>query len=850
MAARRRRKKRPSSSPVDAGPATGAQPAATPSPGPPPVRTTTGQKLALLAGGLVLGILGLGAVEGLLVLAGVGGATTDSLAGFAPGHLVFEAREEGGEEWRVTRPSKLLWFNPQRFPTREPGDGLRIFSLGGSTTFGRPYDDAVSFSSWLRLLLAESAPGGPHEVINAGGISYASYRIDVLLREVLAYSPDALVVYTGHNEFLEERTWPELSRGPDALQRAQALLSRLRVAALVRRTVLGPAHDNDDPLTSRGLGDDVRARLDVQAGLEAFHRDDVLRARVIREFQENLERIVGRARDAGVAVVLVKPASNLKDFPPFKSEMSPGLDEDARQRLEAALLEGAALLDAGEAGQAREVLAQAVALDPRHARARYLLGRAALALGDQEAARVELEAAREEDVCPLRAPAEVVAAVGRVAEAFDVPVIDLPGLLEARARADSGTDLLGNEQFLDHVHPTIAVHQRIAEAVLEALGRSGLPVGDGVPAARRMDLYAAHLGTLDAAYFARRDVNLGKVLGWAGQLEEAQRAFERAVAALPDDPDAHFYLAMGLEQEGRPEEAAAHYRRAAELAPAHFRARFNLGKALQTLGDARGALEALQAALALKPGDAATEYELARTYGALDRFEDARAALAAARAADPNHKGLDAAAAALTHREQELGGDPLAAARARVARQPGDPAARNALGEALGRARDLEGAEAAFREALGQDPAFVPALRNLAILLQLKGDLVEASRALEEVARLRPGDARAQLELGVLLRARGDVTGAVGAFRRAVALEPGLARGWVNLGAALVASGDRPGALLAFQEAVRQAPGDADAHFNLGTLLRESGREAEARAHFERAKALEGSTAAAAGSPR
>ncbi len=47
----------------------------------------------------------------------------------------------------------------------------------------------------------------PIEVINVGGISYASYRIAAILDEVLQHEPDLVVIYMGHNEFLEARTY-------------------------------------------------------------------------------------------------------------------------------------------------------------------------------------------------------------------------------------------------------------------------------------------------------------------------------------------------------------------------------------------------------------------------------------------------------------------------------------------------------------------------------------------------------------------------------------------------------------------------------------------------------------------
>ena len=582
----------------------------------------------------------------------------------------------------------------------------------------------------------------------------------------------------------------------------------------------------------------MRARLDVVDGLEAYTRDDVLRERVVGEFRENLERIVDRARERGVAVVLVKPASNLRDFSPFKSEPDPTLDDEARAALAVTLDEGRARLAEGDAERARESLAgsrapvapprrSAVSPGARGARARAPGGRA----------RPARRRAREEDVCPLRAVQAIARIVDDVGVELGVPVVDLPARLEADSRARGAAGLPGDDFFLDHVHPTIEVHQRLAGEILEVFREEGLVTGAGVPVERREEVFARHLAGLDVAYFARRDVNLGKVLGWAGKVDEARRALERAVAALPADPDAHFYLGIQLERRGQTAEAAAHYLQAAELEPRHFRARFNLGKMRQALRDAPGSLAAFQEALTLQPGDGATLAEIARTYGALDRPRQGRDALAAARAADPGLEGLDEIEKALARLQEESEGS-LKSARERVRDRPDDPTAHDALGEALGRAGDLDAAEAAFRRAVELDASFAPGYRNLAALRQMRGDLAGAEAAVSRWVELQPRIAAAHLDHGVVLRARGDLAGAIGAFRRAVALEPGLARAWNNLGAALSAAGDAAGARAAVERAVREAPDDADAHYNLAELLRAAGRTAEARPHFERAREL------------
>ncbi len=101
--------------------------------------------------------------------------------------------------------------------------------MGGSTTYGHPYWDATSFAGWLRQYLPVVDPEHNWEVINAGGISYASYRVAALMEELSQYEPDIFIVYSVHNEFLERRTYADMFDQPAAAVHLTSLLSRTRV---------------------------------------------------------------------------------------------------------------------------------------------------------------------------------------------------------------------------------------------------------------------------------------------------------------------------------------------------------------------------------------------------------------------------------------------------------------------------------------------------------------------------------------------------------------------------------------------------------------------------------------------
>ena len=54
-------------------------------------------------------------------------------------------------------------------------------------------------------------------------------RVAVLMEELVDYDPDLFVVYSGHNEFLERRTYPQIIATPEAVRDVAAkIVDRVR----------------------------------------------------------------------------------------------------------------------------------------------------------------------------------------------------------------------------------------------------------------------------------------------------------------------------------------------------------------------------------------------------------------------------------------------------------------------------------------------------------------------------------------------------------------------------------------------------------------------------------------------
>ena len=253
----------------------------------------------------------------------------DPYAGFSRHIPHFVAgSDNGGQSVLTVSPTKSLVLNPQQFTAARPKDVYRIVCLGGSTTYGRPFYDLTSFPGWLRELLPVAQPNRRWEVINAGGISYASYRALGVMEELARYEPDLFIVYTGQNEFLERRTYQGLSDSDSLLNGPLSLAFRTRTATVVRNVldlagVRRPEASHRAPI----LGEETKAIPIDAVGPAAYERDEALQNEVVEHFEATLRRMEQVAQKANADILFVVPASNLADFAPFRSQHRAGLRE-------------------------------------------------------------------------------------------------------------------------------------------------------------------------------------------------------------------------------------------------------------------------------------------------------------------------------------------------------------------------------------------------------------------------------------------------------------------------------------------------------------------------------------------
>jgi lysophospholipase L1-like esterase len=449
--------------------------------------------------------------EVICVLAGWGNpsAFDDPFVGFHEVHPLFVPSARG-DRYEIP-PARLRFFHPESFSAVKPRNEFRIFVFGGSTVAGEPFSSETAFPSWLELALRAADPRRDWNVVNCGGISYASYRLAPIVKECLGYEPDLIILSTGHNEFLEDRTYRDLKQMPAVIVAACRGAARLRTFTLLQAAVnrcRGRAASAESARQTI-LPDEVDARLDHAGGLASYHRDEAWARGIAEHFRYNLRRIVALTRAADVPLLLIQETSNLADCPPFKSEHTAGLSA-AELRHCRELVDASRALLRTDVPEAANLLEQALQLDSEHALTWFELGKCYETLHAFDTARSAFLRARDLDICPLRMTTPLEEALRQVATETRTPLVDAHQRLEQR----TAEKILGDYWLVDHVHPSVAGHQAIAVAILDELAREGYVEPDKDSEARREAAFQSSLASLPPIYFERGLRTLELLRGW------------------------------------------------------------------------------------------------------------------------------------------------------------------------------------------------------------------------------------------------------------------------------------------------------------------------------------------------
>lgn len=413
----------------------------------------------------------------------------DPYQGFPGTSRLYQAKTASDGTGIYERAFNKNNYRLQSFAREKKSNEFRVFCVGGSGVRSDAFmDPDGSFPQMLFLYLRAAMPDRQVTVINCGGGGMGSVQNLEVVREVVDYRPDLVVVMPegGEKNMIPPEPQGIMAKEDDASPlrvTARRELTRLRLYHGLRdlyRKALAPARQAIGvpsafgaivaAIVSRPFAPDTFSRFlefksdRVPALMDwPIPREEIETAHA--RFQRNLTKMAEVTRENGVPLIFVTPLRNLQSsfylrFHIRKDEIRDGRIDEWRKRYEAGLAaKRAKRFD--EAIRELESVRELYVVDDDSILA-YYLGECQEALGKKELAL------REYEKTYLRHPMrQQIATVGA---ATGVPVVDAYSeLLKIASNV-----IPGFEEFTDSVHPMPKTNRIFARTVYEQMRRSNI----------------------------------------------------------------------------------------------------------------------------------------------------------------------------------------------------------------------------------------------------------------------------------------------------------------------------------------------------------------------------------------
>jgi tetratricopeptide (TPR) repeat protein/lysophospholipase L1-like esterase len=307
------------------------------------------------------------------------------------------------------------------FLKQKPENGFRIFVMGSSTVFGFPYSSGIMFSRILQERLEDSYPGKHIEVINTSITAVNSYTLLDKINDIIKEKPDAILIYTGHNEF-----YGALGIGSkEGLGKIRWLkllhlnLLELKIYQLIRNIIYGiqgslnTGADNSDSTTAT-LMERIAANKNIEFGTNIYYSAH-------KQYRKNIKAILKKVNKKHIPVIISEVISNIRDLEPFCS------------------------VSTGEYPAAIDIFNE---------------GRKSDHTGEYKKAKELYYLAKDLDCIRFRASEKINEIIRELAVQYDAYLVPMKDYFENR----SVNELIGNNLLTEHVHPNIDGYFLMADA--------------------------------------------------------------------------------------------------------------------------------------------------------------------------------------------------------------------------------------------------------------------------------------------------------------------------------------------------------------------------------------------------
>lgn len=352
--------------------------------------------------------------------------------------------------------------NKDYFKKIKDQNTFRIFVLGESSALGFPYNHNGSISRMLKYRLERSYPEMQFDVINCAMVGVNSYTVLDIVKGLVKYQPDAMVIYTGHNEYygaLGVASTNKLGRNRNLVNFTIWLRQFKVFQALMKFRERIVKLANPDPAKFRN-------RMERMAGKNVPYNSELYHAG-LKQFGDNLSEMLQLFKKHNIPVFLGNIVSNEKDQMPFESQSASPHKNDEWIRLYTSALN---FLKKGIKDSASLTLQKVNSIDSTYATAQFFQAQLAYEQGKFPEAKHHFGNAKELDIIRFRAPEEINTIIEQSAKKYQNYFVDVRKAFEMK----SPHGIIGKELVLEHLHPNIDGYFLIAESFFQSLNKSGL----------------------------------------------------------------------------------------------------------------------------------------------------------------------------------------------------------------------------------------------------------------------------------------------------------------------------------------------------------------------------------------
>ncbi|MGK9477240.1 GDSL-type esterase/lipase family protein [Melioribacter sp. OK-6-Me] len=313
------------------------------------------------------------------------------------------------------------------FDLHKKPDAFRVFVLGGSSAQGYPFNPMGAFSRYIRKRLELVYPQAKIEIVNISMTAVNSYTILDLLPGVLEQKPDLILIYAGHNEYYGALGVGSVeSFGTSRnLVKLMLFLNKFKTTQLLRDAVnsILSLFSSDDRKSRGTLMSEIAENKLIPIDSEEYFKG-------VEQFRNNLDEILQLAKEKGTPVILGKLVCNLKDQKPFASIKYRGnktaieIYENAKKELE------------------KNNFSKAESL--------FVL-------------------AKDLDALRFRAPQALNEVIDQLGNKYKVAVVPLDSVFNSV----SPFKIVGDNLFVDHLHPNLQGYQLIGKSFYDYMYKYG-----------------------------------------------------------------------------------------------------------------------------------------------------------------------------------------------------------------------------------------------------------------------------------------------------------------------------------------------------------------------------------------